>query len=1053
MSGGAAPQDPAAAPGKDVAAAWHPGDMATRIMSPVLVGRAGELAVLTAALAPARRDGPSVVLIGGEAGVGKSRLVREFAARSRAAGARVLTGGCVELGTDGLPFAPFTAVLRELVRDLGADGVARLLPGGATRDFARLLPEFGAADGDAGDIVARARLFEQVLALLERLADDGPVVLLIEDAHWADRSTRDLLAFLVGRQQILDGVLIIVTYRSDELHRTHPLRPLLAELGRLGWVERMDLPRLDRRHADELVARLLGREPELSLADQVYLRAEGNPLFVEELLCDCTGGVVAVLPASLRDLLLISVQRLPDETQEVLRAAGAGGQRNGHALLMAVTGLADDALSRALRPAVEANVLTADADGYAFRHGLIREAVLDDLLPGDHTRLHTRFAEALGADPGLVPPGRAVIEQAHHWYAAHDTVGALVSSWRAAAEAGRAAAPAEQLTLLARVLELWDKVPDAEQRIGASHLGVLEHASAVAKTAEENERGAAFASAALDEVDPAAEPVRAARLLETRALLRHQSGKGDVHADLQAALDLVPPGVADAVRAQVLLGMARHAWPKYGPQSAAAIDEALGLARQAGDAAMEASVLADLAIVQSRAGDDATALETIRLARAVAGRAAAYEPMLCAVTHESHLLEGTGEHEQAAEVARAGIASAEDYGLARSAGAFLAINMAEPLVSLGRWDEAIEVIEHALALSPSPTIRAALRPLAGEVALRRGDLAGAAESAVAARAALGAAGCGSDGQYHIPLLRLELELRLAEGRLADALAVADAAGGLDLAGDPRYAWPLLAAAARAVTAAAQARRGGGAPPARAADLLARLDALAAQLPASGPVQRAEPADVPRRGPPRGAGGPRQRGEPGRVRRRRRGVGTRRPALPAGRGAAARRGGGPGRGRPRRRGGPAAPRGATRGPPRRPPAGRGDRGAGPQRQDRAGRRAGRPGPGRGHHARPDRPGVRGAAPGRRGPVQPGDRRPAVHLGQDRQRPRVEHPGQGRRGQPRRGGGRGVPAAPVRHGRGALARARPGPGWPGVPVPFAFRNVVNLCVFGPTVGMGA
>jgi DNA-binding CsgD family transcriptional regulator/tetratricopeptide (TPR) repeat protein len=814
-----------------------------RIMSPVLVGRAGQLAVLDAALAPARRGGPSVVLIGGEAGVGKSRLVREFAARSRAGGARVLTGGCVELGTDGLPFAPFTAVLRDLVRDLGVDGVARLLPGGAARDFARLLPEFGAADSGADDIVARARLFEQVLALLERLADDGPVALVIEDAHWADRSTRDLLAFLVGRQQILDGVLIIVTYRSDELHRTHPLRPLLAELGRLGWVERMDLPRLDRRHADELVGRLLGREPEPSLADQVYLRAEGNPLFVEELLCDCDRGVMTMLPASLRDLLLISVQRLPDETQEVLRAASAGGQRNGHALLMAVTGLPDDVLSRALRPAVEANVLTADADGYAFRHGLIREAVMDDLLPGDHTRLHIRFAEVLGADPGLVPPGRAVIEQAHHWYAAHDTVGALVSSWRAAAEAGRALAHAEQLTLLARVLELWDMVPDAEQRIGASHLSVLEHAAAVAKTADEDERGAAFASAALDEVDAAAEPVRAARLLQTRALLRKHSHKGDLHADLRAALDLVPPGVADAVRAQVLLNMAQNTWPKHGPEAAAAIDEALELARRTGDAATEADVLPELAIVQSRSGDDATALETLRLARVIARRAGAYEPLLCAVTNEAHVLEGIGEHEQAAEVARAGIASAEDYGLARRTGTFLAINMAEPLVSLGRWDEALEVIEHALAQSPPHVTRANLRQLAGDVALRRGDPASAAESVAAARAALGAAsGGGHDvrfhGQYLIPLLRLDLELRLAEGKPAEALVVADATGGLDLAGDPRYAWPLLAAGARAVTAATQDGRAAGALAAQAADLLTRLRALAAELPAISPVQHA-----------------------------------------------------------------------------------------------------------------------------------------------------------------------------------------------------------------------
>ncbi len=257
--------------------------------SPVLVGRAEQLAALDAALDRARAGGPSAVLIGGEAGIGKSRLVSEFAVRAGGAGARVLAGGCLDLGADGLPFAPFAAMLRELVRELGAGGVARLLPGQATREFARLLPEFGEADMEADPAVARARLFEQMLTLLERLAEAGPVALIIEDAHWADRSTRDLTAFLIGSQQILDGVLIIVSYWADELHRTHPLRPLLAELGRLGWVERMELPRLGRLQADELVARITGRVPEPLLADEIYRRAEGNPLFVEELLC-CDGG-------------------------------------------------------------------------------------------------------------------------------------------------------------------------------------------------------------------------------------------------------------------------------------------------------------------------------------------------------------------------------------------------------------------------------------------------------------------------------------------------------------------------------------------------------------------------------------------------------------------------------------------------------------------------------------------------------------------------------------------------------------------------------------------
>src|SRR5690348_14440632 len=180
-----------------------------QLSSPALVGRSVQLAALEGALAEAAGGRPSAIMVGGEAGVGKSRLVREFAERSRGTGARVLIGGCLELGAESLPFAPFTSVLRELVRDLGAAGVAELLPGGAARELARLLPEFGEPAGsqDAGE--ARARLFEQMLILFERLAEAGLLVLVIEDMHWADQSTRDLLAFLVRNQPSAGGVLIV----------------------------------------------------------------------------------------------------------------------------------------------------------------------------------------------------------------------------------------------------------------------------------------------------------------------------------------------------------------------------------------------------------------------------------------------------------------------------------------------------------------------------------------------------------------------------------------------------------------------------------------------------------------------------------------------------------------------------------------------------------------------------------------------------------------------------------------------------------------------------
>ena len=390
---------------------------------------------------------------------------------------------------------------------LAEPGVADLLPGRGAQELARLLPELGEPDihGDPGE--ARARMFEQLLVLFEHLAESGPLILVIEDAHWSDRSTRDLLAFLVGNQQVLDQVLIVVTFRSDELHRGHPLRPVLAQLDRLGWVMRLELPRLTRREGRELAACLLGREPEPELADRVFSRSEGNPLFLEALLRR-DDLLHPGLPESLRDLILADVWRLPAETQEVLRALGVAGQRSGHPLLAAVTGLGDDSLLVALRSAVSANVLVPEGDGYAFRHALIREAILGEVLPGEKTRLHSRLAEILAADPSLVAPGRAVIEQAHHWYAAHDSAQALESAWQAAAAARRALAHAERLAMLARILELWPALPDAAKRIGASHLDVLESAADAAPAAGEDEQGIAFATAALNEIGPNGEPAR-----------------------------------------------------------------------------------------------------------------------------------------------------------------------------------------------------------------------------------------------------------------------------------------------------------------------------------------------------------------------------------------------------------------------------------------------------------------------------------------------------------------------------------------------------------------
>jgi DNA-binding CsgD family transcriptional regulator len=807
------------------------------VAASVLVGRAEELAALEAAWERVGQRQSAAVLVGGEAGVGKSRLADEFGARARAAGAaRVLCGYCLELSAEGLPFAPFTGVLRELVRELGANGLAALLPGQDTRELARLLPELGepATGGDPGE--ARARMFEQVLALFERLAEAGPVALIIEDAHWSDQSTRDLLAFLVANQRVLRGVLIVVTFRSDELRRGHPLRPVLAELDRLGWVARLEVPRLTRREGRELIACLLGREPEPELAERVFQRSEGNPLFLEALLASSGGGASGELPASLRDLVLADVERLPAETQRVLEALAVAGQRCGHGLLAAATELGDWEMLGALRLAVSANVLVPDGDGYAFRHALIREAILGQVLPGEKARWHTRLAELLAADPSLVPPGRAVIEQAHHWYWARDVPRALVSAWQAADAAGRSLAHAEKVVMLARVLELWPALPDAAQRVGASHVSVLESALEAALAAGEDERGIGFASAALAEIDRVSEPARAALMLKARAEMRWNLGHGEGIEDLREVLRLVPadaPGAA--VRGQVLSWLAVWLGTSGQPETRAAIEEALQLARRSGDAETEAYAL--IAMTDLHRDYGALPLELLEQARTLAGKAQVHDAVLQATVNESYLLEGAGEHERAAQVARQGIASAQEYGQARRTGASLAHNLAESLVSLGRWDEASEVISRALELSPAPGTRGMLLQLAAQVALARGDLPGAAGSAEASGGAL--ARYQYRALYHLLLARLEVELHLAQGRPGAAVAAAgQVLERFAVADSPRYAWPLLAAAAGACAAAGRAGARDQELAGQARRLLERLRRLTEKMETTGPLQEA-----------------------------------------------------------------------------------------------------------------------------------------------------------------------------------------------------------------------
>jgi predicted ATPase len=349
--------------------------MAYQVTAGRFVGRTQELAQLRDLLARAAHGEPLVALLGGEAGIGKTRLAEQLAATASQQGVRVLRGACVPLGEEGLPFAPVTQALRDLdAAELEA------VAGPARAELGRLLPDLPwggeAAAGPAVMGAGQGRLFELLLGVIERLAANAPLMLVMEDLHWADRSTRDLVAFLAA--SLRSGrVLLVLTFRSDELDRRHPLRELLGELARNRRVQRLELPRFTRAELAEQLAELLGADPPARLVQDIYGRSGGNPFFAEELVLVGGGAGPAALPPSLQEVLLTRVVRLGHRTQQLLRVAAAAGPGVTEPLLAAVAGMEEAVLLEGLREAVDQQVLLPEpgGDGYVFRHLLVAEAV------------------------------------------------------------------------------------------------------------------------------------------------------------------------------------------------------------------------------------------------------------------------------------------------------------------------------------------------------------------------------------------------------------------------------------------------------------------------------------------------------------------------------------------------------------------------------------------------------------------------------------------------------------------------------------------------------
>jgi len=447
-----------------------------------MVGRDDELGRLLTLLDDAGAGRSVAALVSGDAGVGKSRLVSEVTRLAAARGFTVLSGQCAEVG-DSVPYLPLADALRGAAQSAAVRDALSSRPA-----LSRLLPEGGdePRDGEDRSGLVRQQMFGGVLGLLTELAAAAPVLLVLEDLHWADASTRDLVTFL-SRMLHRERVALIGTYRSDDLHRRHPLRPVVAELQRLPGVITVDLAPLESsalaEHLTALLAAAPPGRPDATELNDIVARAEGNAYYAEELLAASIAGDPAqrsALPAGLAALLLSRVEQLSDAAQQVLRAAAVAGRRADDELVRAASGLAAAEYEAAVREAVTHQLLVSDGtEGYVFRHALLREAVYGDLLPGERTRLHGTMSALLSEEQRLAMPGTAA-ELAQHCLASHDIPGAFAASVRAGEEASRLGAPAEAHRHYDQALALWDRVAEPDKTAGLARgmLGLLSATSA-----------------------------------------------------------------------------------------------------------------------------------------------------------------------------------------------------------------------------------------------------------------------------------------------------------------------------------------------------------------------------------------------------------------------------------------------------------------------------------------------------------------------------------------------------------------------------------------------
>ncbi|WP_221584249.1 LuxR family transcriptional regulator [Microbacterium sp. G2-8] len=791
-----------------IRAPWDDERVISRKHAAPLVARDEELATFDALLDDVRSGAPRTAVIAGEAGIGKSRLLQTL--REQHDDVRFLVGHCVDLGEVGEAHTSITGALRPLVTDLGADAT-RAIAGHGTAALARIFPTLLDGDAAAGPSALRGAapgpLHEAIAVLLEGASRQAPLVLAIEDLHWIDAASLGILRFLT-RTITAARLLIVLTYRTEDIGRMHRVRPFLGELARDRSVTRLDLARLDRDATRRMAEELAPTAPTVEAIDRLLARSEGVPFYVEELVdLDACDDDAAPLPDDLRDLLLVRYARLPSDVQEFARHLAVGGLSVHHELLAHVRDDAD--ITSHARAAIEAGLIVADPPSYRFRHALVREAIADDLLPGERERLHHRYATVYEelADRTTDPVSAAI---AHHWTAARDAPRAFAAWIRAMREARASLAYASAAQHAEQALSLWDSVADPQEAAGMSRLELMGRAATYLRNAGETTRSLSLLRQALHQCEPGS--IDRALLLtnEARALaLLAEPGSIEAYREALATLDALPDDVTRAradviarLRPDIMTALAGRLM--LAGRRTESIDLARGgaaLAHELGNSSLE-SIGANIAATALGDGGfvDESRAEMER-ARELAGDDAAAQ--LRYWVNASDLAHRLGEPRRAETLARAGATAARRLGMDRASGLILASNLADALMTQGSWDEAERIVDGALSMSGPSTFFTYLARVKTSLLLWRGRVDDATALHDRHRALLSATAT-QEMQSLLGTGRLSAELALARGDLRAAWREARVLLDLDPELTPAgYTQPFAWVAARVTAEAAR----------------------------------------------------------------------------------------------------------------------------------------------------------------------------------------------------------------------------------------------------------